>query len=226
MNLLEISGLQKTFYDAGGSAAAHISVPKLVLAPGEMLILEGPSGSGKTTLLHLISGLLKEDEGEIIFGGVSVTGLTAKERDRWRAANIGYIFQKLNLLEALTVEENIILAAKWKAGRQRDEDPRQAAIALLEHMGLGNKAKARPSKLSLGEQQRVAILRAVFNRPPLLLADEPTASLDRGNADIVLALLKELCGRYGAALLLSTHDDYVKAQFGRRYDIRTGRYAE
>lgn len=223
MNLLEIHSLKKTFYGADGKPAASISVPELSLERGGMMILEGPSGSGKTTLLHIISGLLKEDSGSVIFDGKDVTGLSAKERDRWRAANIGYIFQKLNLLEALTVEENIIMAAKWKIGG-KNNDLRGRARKLLEHVSLGNKANMRPAKLSLGEQQRIAILRAVFNEPALLLADEPTASLDRANADIVLDLLKELCTSTGAALIISTHDDYVKSRFKRRYDIRKGTY--
>ena len=220
MNLLEIEGLEKAFFDAEGNCAARISVPSLALDEGEMLILEGPSGSGKTTVLHLISGLLKEDTGSIIFDGTELTELPARERDRFRARNIGYIFQKLNLLDALTVEENIIIASKW-TGREAVRAHARAR-ELLDTVGLVTKAGMRPSRLSLGEQQRIAILRAVFNSPRLILADEPTASLDRANADTVLKLLKELCSQNNAALLLSTHDEYVKGQFKRRYNMRTG----
>ncbi len=226
MKLLEIKGLKKTFYDGDGRQSASIAVPSLALGRGESLILEGPSGSGKTTLLHIVSGLLSEDEGEIIFDGARVSGMPQKERDRWRAANIGYVFQKLNLIEALTVEENIMLASKWNRRASKLGDARGRARGLLGLVGLPGKANARPSKLSLGEQQRVAVIRAVFNRPPLLLADEPTASLDRANCDAVLGLLKDLCAEYGAALILCTHDDYVKTRFVRRYDIRSGRYLE
>lgn len=224
MTLLEIHGLEKSFYDADGNCAAKISVKSLSLNRGEMLILEGPSGSGKTTVLHLISGLLKQDKGQIIFDGKEISSLPAKERDRFRAKNIGYIFQKLNLLDALTVEENIIIAAKWTG--ETVKNAHEYARKLLDYVGLANKARMRPARLSLGEQQRIAILRAVFNKPSLLLADEPTASLDRANADKVLKLLKDLCAETGAALLLSTHDEYVKDQFGRRYNMRTGEFRE
>lgn len=220
MNMLEIRGLEKSFYGADGSLAARISVPSLSLDAGEMMVLEGASGSGKTTVLHLVSGLLAPDSGSVSFGGVELTSLPRAERDAFRARNIGYVFQKLNLFDALTVEENVAIAAKW-TGR-RTEKPLERARALLASVGLSDKAKMRPSRLSLGEQQRVAVLRAVFNEPPLLLADEPTASLDRANADLVLGLLKDLCAQTGAAMLLSTHDEYVKARFAKRYDMRKG----
>lgn len=187
---------------------------------GELLVLEGPSGSGKTTLLHMISGLLRPDEGQVLFDGIDLCTMTNKERDLWRAYNIGYIFQRLNLLEALTVEENIMLASYWSGIGHDDLQIR--VYQLLDMVGLADRAKIFPCCLSLGEQQRVAVVRALLNRPVLLLADEPTASLDIKNSGIVLQLLRELCQQEGISLIISTHDEAIKAQFKRRYNIREG----
>lgn len=218
--LLEINNLKKCFFGPQGQVTAEIYVPKLKIDRGELLVLEGPSGSGKTTLLHMISGLLRPDEGQVLFDGIDLCTMTNKERDLWRAYNIGYIFQRLNLLEALTVEENIMLASYWSGIGHDDLQIR--VYQLLDMVGLADRAKAFPCCLSLGEQQRVAVVRALLNRPALLLADEPTASLDIKNSSIVLQLLQELCQQEGIALILSTHDEAIKAQFKRRYNIREG----
>lgn len=222
MSLLVVDNLSKTFYDGEGNVAAQISVPWLQLERGEMLVLEGASGSGKTTFLHLLSGLLKEDEGSIIFDGELVHKLSAEERAAWRGANIGYVFQKLNLLDALTVEENVLLAARWRDWAADVEELQVRARTLLQQVGLIDKLHLYSHRLSLGEQQRVAIVRALFNKPRLLLTDEPTASLDRENTDRVLTLLQDMCRQNNTALILSTHDEYIKQQFPNRYDIRTG----
>ncbi len=218
--LLEINNLKKCFLGPQGQVTAEIHVPQLKVDRGELLVLEGPSGSGKTTLLHMISGLLRPDEGQVLFDGIDLCTMTNKERDLWRAYNIGYIFQRLNLLEALTVEENIMLASYWSGIRHDDLQIR--VYQLLDMVGLADRAKIFPCCLSLGEQQRVAVVRALLNRPVLLLADEPTASLDIKNSGIVLQLLRELCQQEGIALIISTHDETIKAQFKRRYNIREG----
>lgn len=218
--LLEINNLKKCFFGPHGQVTAEIFVPKLKVDRGELLVLEGPSGSGKTTLLHMISGLLRPDEGQVLFDGIDLCTMTNKERDLWRAYNIGYIFQRLNLLEALTVEKNIMLASYWSGIGHDDLQIR--VYQLLDIVGLADRAKIFPCCLSLGEQQRVAVVRALLNRPVLLLADEPTASLDIKNSGIVLQLLRELCQQEGISLIISTHDEAIKAQFKRRYNIREG----
>lgn len=218
--LLEINNLKKCFFGPHGQVTAEIFVSKLKVDRGELLVLEGPSGSGKTTLLHMISGLLRPDEGQVLFDGIDLCTMTNKERDLWRAYNIGYIFQRLNLLEALTVEENIMLASYWSGIGHDDLQIR--VYQLLDMVGLADRAKIFPCCLSLGEQQRVAVVRALLNRPVLLLADEPTASLDIKNSGIVLQLLRELCQQEGISLIISTHDEAIKAQFKRRYNIREG----
>lgn len=224
MALLEIKNLSKTFSTPEGTVAVQIQVPQLSLEQGEALVLDGPSGSGKTTVLHLVSGLLAADSGSIVFDGKQVSTLPEAERAQWRLRNIGYIFQRLNLLEELTVLENILLPLCWR-GEQEEQYVKIMAQSLLEQVGLAGKMHAFPRSLSIGEQQRVAVVRALVYKPRLLLADEPTASLDLGNGRRVLQLLQQLCRDYGVALLLSTHDEAVKAHFPRKYDIRGGCYA-
>lgn len=223
MALLEIKNLSKKFHTPMGEIAASISIPSLQLEQGEALLLDGPSGSGKTTVLHMISGLLSADSGSIYFAGEDVSKLPTAQRDVWRADNVGYIFQRLNLLDELNVLENILLPQCWRKEKNK-QDLRQRALALLEQVGLAQKAACFPGELSIGEQQRVAVVRALVHKPKLLLADEPTASLDLENGKVVLGLLKQLCQENNVALLLSTHDEAVKATFAHKYNVRGGCY--
>jgi putative ABC transport system ATP-binding protein len=221
MALLEIKNLCKSFYTPTGALGTKVCIPQLALEQGESLILDGASGSGKTTVLHLISGLLTADAGSICFDGSDVAAMPLAQRDLWRAENIGYVFQRLNLLDELTVMENILLPQCW---RKQKADYKAQALELLEQVGLADKVACFPKMLSIGEQQRVAIVRALVHQPRLLLADEPTASLDLANGQIVLQLIKDLCRQKQVALLLSTHDEAVKAQFVNKYDVRGGCY--
>ncbi|WP_293695388.1 ABC transporter ATP-binding protein [uncultured Phascolarctobacterium sp.] len=223
MALLKIKNLGKTFHTPMGEIAASISIPSLQLEQGEALLLDGPSGSGKTTVLHMISGLLSADSGSIYFAGEDVSKLPTAQRDVWRADNVGYIFQRLNLLDELNALENILLPQCWRKENNK-QDLRQRALVLLEQVGLAQKAACFPGELSIGEQQRVAVVRALVHKPKLLLADEPTASLDLENGKVVLGLLRELCRENNVALLLSTHDEAVKATFAKKYNVRGGCY--
>lgn len=223
MALLEIKNLGKTFHTPMGEIAASISIPSLQLEQGEALLLDGPSGSGKTTVLHMISGLLSADSGSIYFAGEDVSKLPTAQRDVWRADNVGYIFQRLNLLDELNALENILLPQCWRKENNK-QDLRQRALVLLEQVGLAQKAACFPGELSIGEQQRVAVVRALVHKPKLLLADEPTASLDLENGKVVLGLLRELCRENNVALLLSTHDEAVKGTFAKKYNVRGGCY--
>lgn len=223
MALLEIKNLSKTFHTPMGEIAASISIPSLQLEQGEALLLDGPSGSGKTTVLHMISGLLSADSGSIYFAGEDVSKLPTAQRDIWRADNVGYIFQRLNLLDELNVLENILLPQCWRKEKNK-QALCQRALELLEQVGLTQKAACFPRDLSIGEQQRVAVVRALVHKPKLLLADEPTASLDLENGRVVLSLLRQLCRENNVALLLSTHDEAVKATFAHKYNVRGGCY--
>ena len=223
MSLLEIKNLRKTFCTPRGEISARISIPYLKLEKGEALLLDGPSGSGKTTVLHMRSGLLAADCGSISFNGEDVSSMAVAQRDSWRADNVGYIFQRLNLLEELNVLENILLPQCWR--KQKNKlDLRKQALKLLQKVGLQEKADCFPKELSIGEQQRAAVVRALVHKPKLLLADEPTASLDLANGRVVLQLIRDLCQENDVALLLSTHDEAVKAQFAHKYDVRSACY--
>lgn len=220
--LLEIKNVFKQVTEPSGEIITVSHAEHLMLDKGGQMLLTGPSGSGKTTLLHMIAGLLLPSGGEIYFDGARIDNMPEKERDLWRARNIGYVFQKLNLIEALTAKENILLAGYFAGGNMAELKKR--AAMLLERVGLANKKDTLPGKLSIGEQQRIAVVRAVINKPVLLLADEPTASLDAENSRIVLGLLRGLCSENGTALILSTHDESVKEQFDEWFDIKGGRF--
>ena len=178
--LLEIKNVFKQVTEPSGEIITVSHAEHLMLDKGGQMLLTGPSGSGKTTLLHMIAGLLSPSGGEIYFDGARIDNMPEKERDLWRARNIGYVFQKLNLIEALTAEENILLAGYFAGGNMAELKKR--AAMLLERVGLANKKDTLPGKLSIGEQQRIAVVRAVINKPVLLLADEPRQALMRKTA--------------------------------------------
>lgn len=185
-----------------------LAVPDFVLAAGEHAVLLGPSGSGKTTLLHVLAGILPPSGGAVLLGGDAL--YAPRRDDRWRAARIGVVPQKLHLVGALSALDNLRIAQRL-AGATDDA----AAIALLQQLGLGAHMHKRPAQLSLGQQQRCAIARAVINRPRLLLADEPTSALDAVNAAIALDLLVASADACGATLVVATHDERVRARLAR-----------
>jgi putative ABC transport system ATP-binding protein len=214
--LLRINGLQKSFAAPDGSRQRIVDLPEFSLAPGEQIALAGESGSGKTTFLNLIAGILKPDAGTIEVAGTTVSGLSEPQRDRFRAATLGYIFQTFNLLQGYTCLENVLLGMSFGAGVDR-----AFAAALLQRVGVGDRLHHRPRQLSSGQQQRVAVARALANRPKLVLADEPTGNLDHRNSRETLALIREACRESGAALLFVSHDREVLAQFETVRDFAT-----
>jgi ABC-type lipoprotein export system ATPase subunit len=219
MPLLEISQLLKTYVRPGGrEVGVHrvLDVAAFSLAAGEQLALRGESGSGKTTFLNLIAGILAADSGSILLEGSNLVMLGEAKRDRLRAGTIGYIFQTFNLLQGHTVLENVELGMAFGRGVDR-----RRAATLLQRVGLGDQHRHYPHQLSTGQQQRVAVARALANQPRLVLADEPTGNLDRRNAREALALIREVCRESGAALLLVSHDERVLATFEQMQDFMT-----
>ncbi len=214
MPLLEISLLKKSFRAPDGSTQPVIDVPAFALEERAQVALRGESGLGKTTLLHLIAGILRADGGSIRLAGRELTGLSEGERDRVRAESVGYIFQTFNLLPAFTVLENVLLGMAFGAGCDQGR-----AEGLLKRVGLGERLGHRPRQLSTGQQQRVAVARALANRPKLVLADEPTGNLDAANGREALRLIREACAENGAALLLVSHDREVLAGFERVVEL-------
>lgn len=188
-----------------------VDLPELTIEAGDQLGLQGASGTGKTTLLHLIAGILRPDSGSIWLAGQPLGELREAQLDRLRATHIGCIFQSFNLLQGFSCLENLLLGMAFGPGADR-----AWAAQLLERVGLAEHAHHRPAQLSTGQQQRVAVARALANRPKLVLADEPTASLDPANAEAALHLIRELCRENHAALLLVSHDPATLASLPRR----------
>ncbi len=195
-----------------------LRVDDLAVARGEQLAIAGPSGSGKTTFLHVAAGILEPSEGRVEVAGTDLTALRGAARDRWRGRRIGIVFQTFNLLQGLTARENLLVAAMFGDLPRRERAAR--TDALLDRVGLREHAGKRPSQLSVGQQQRVSIARALVNRPDLLLADEPAASLDQANAENVVSLLCDVAREGGHALVVVAHDPVVLGRFGKVLDVR------
>lgn len=196
----------------GGRAV--LVAPDFSLAPGEHCVLVGPSGAGKSTLLNVLAGILRPSEGEVALAGESLYTRPARD-DRWRAQRIGVVPQRLHLLASLSARDNVRLAP-YLAGRT---GPASDVDRLLDTLGVAARAHAKPAQLSVGEQQRVAIARAVVNRPQVLLADEPTSSLDDEHAERAVALLFEAARLSGALLVVATHDQRVRHRFDRAVEL-------
>jgi ABC-type lipoprotein export system ATPase subunit len=193
----------------------------LELDSGELVAVAGPSGSGKSTLLNLLGLLEPPDRGEVWLGGERVSHLGRRGQARVRGASLGYVFQSFLLLSGLTALENILLAARY-VGRDRSE-ARRDALALLERMEVAHRKDHYPTQLSGGEQQRVAYCRAVLNRPPVVLADEPTGNLDDYHAQAILGELRRLAAEERAAVLLVTHRTEAQAGADRVLYLSGGR---
>jgi ABC-type lipoprotein export system ATPase subunit len=213
--MLAVTDLKKSFVSPEGARVEIVSVASFALAAGEQLALRGESGSGKTTFLHLIAGILGADSGRIALDTAEMTALGEAGRDRLRAEKIGYVFQTFNLLQGFTVLENVVLGMSFGP---RGAD-RAHAREVLTRVGLGHRLDHYPRQLSTGQQQRVAVARALANRPKLVLADEPTGNLDRKHSAEALSLIREVCRENGAALLLVSHDEEVLRQFELRRDF-------
>jgi len=223
---VELLNLTKRYVAPDGSAVPVVDIERLAIASGEQVAMIGSSGSGKTTLLHLIAGILTPDSGSIIFDldgedirgnpprettRIDITSLSEARRDIFRGRNIGYIFQTHHLLPGFSAMENVLLGMSFTG---RSADPKWARH-LLSEVGLSERLNYRPEKLSVGQQQRVAVARALANRPKLVLADEPTGALDAANAQQVLDLIRNLCGEVSASLLLVSHDLNIANQLPR-----------
>lgn len=200
---IKCSGIRKSFTDPDGRSRCILADIRINLAAGQSALLEGPSGSGKSTLLNIISGLITPDDGEVSIDGESIPTMSESARDAFRARNIGYIFQTFNLISPLSVMENLIFPPILSGAVKKDL--RKEALAILKRFGLADHAGKRPYRLSVGQRQRVAICRAILQKPGLLLADEPTASLDRRSASIVRQAFTELRD-IGTTIIIATHD--------------------
>jgi putative ABC transport system ATP-binding protein len=212
--LLEIQQLKKIYRTPEGETLTVLDVPKFVLEAKQQLALRGASGSGKTTFLNCIAGILRPDAGSVRLNGKDIAAVSEGQRDSIRAKNIGYIFQTFNLLQGYTCLENVLLGMSFGPGANRAH-----AREMLERVGLGERLEYRPGQLSVGQQQRVAVARALANQPKLVLADEPTGNLDPKNARAAIQLVREICEENGAALLLVSHDPAALERFDDCADL-------
>ena len=193
-----------------------VRLPDIDLKQGEQLLVHGLSGSGKSTLLHIIAGLLSPTTGRVIINNTEIYFLTENKLDKFRGRHVGVIFQQMHLIDTLSVFENIRLA-QYLAGVEQNESRIYQVLAQLE---IPEKANSWVDELSQGEKQRVSIARAVVNDPKLILADEPTSSLDDKRSEQVIKLLKDQAARYHATLIISTHDQRVKHHFDKHIEIK------
>jgi putative ABC transport system ATP-binding protein len=209
--MLELRDIKKSYLEPDGNRLPILDIPRFQVAAGEQMVLVGKSGSGKTTLLHVIAGITRADSGQIVIDGINLATLSEAGVDKVRAAKVGYVFQTFNLLSGFTAYENVLLGMTFARGRK---DPARARH-LLDRVGLSHRTTHKPGALSVGEQQRVAVARALANKPSLLLADEPTANIDPRNQQKIIDLIRDTSREEGVALILVTHSLEVAGQFQR-----------
>jgi len=209
--MLHLEDVKKSYRQPNGETLPILDVPVFDLADSEQMVLVGDSGGGKSTLLHVIAGISKADSGAVMVDGVNLARYSESMRDRIRAEKIGYVFQTFNLLPGFSAMENVLLGMTFARGKR---DP-QRARHLLDRVGLSQRIGHKPSHMSVGEQQRVAVARALANQPKLLLADEPTANVDPKNQQQMVELIRETCQEEKIALLMVTHSMEVANQFKR-----------
>jgi putative ABC transport system ATP-binding protein len=218
--VLELRDLVKHYQVGEGEPVRAVDGVSLEVGPGELVALYGPSGSGKTTLLMLIAALLRADSGSVLVGEREVTALSRRDAARYRRYDLGFVRQSLDLIPGARTSDN---AALKLFGAYSTREARRRVTPLLERLGLGERIAHRAEQLSMGERQRVMIARALSTDPPLVLADEPTGSLDTHRGREVLELLKEVCCEREVAILLVTHDPRAAAYADRVHELRDGR---
>ncbi len=220
--MLELRDIVKHYTLGEAEPVRAVDGVSLSISPGELVALYGPSGSGKTTLLMMIAALLAPDSGEVLVGQRSISSLSTAEGARYRRSELGFVRQSLDLIPGASVLDN---AALKLFGDLRRRDAHRQVMPLLERLGLERRTQHRAEQLSMGERQRVMIARALSTEPSLVLADEPTGSLDTSRGREVLGLLRELCRESNVAILLVTHDPQAASYADSVHALRDGRLA-
>lgn len=215
-DMIVMQDLTKSFGERQGRRPI-IHIEQWAVRQGERIALLGPSGSGKSTLLHLIGGVLASDQGRLTAAGQDVSSMTERARDEFRAKYVGYVFQDFYLIPSMTIRQNIELVLPPTIRGKAKED---LLCEWFERVNLAERMNDLPSRLSRGQQQRAAIVRALINRPPIVLADEPTGSLDFETAHSVMRLLLDMSGENGTTLLTVTHDLQLAKLYPRTVHIR------
>lgn len=219
--MLQLDDVRKRYVSGIGSVVDAVDGVSLSVAAGEMVALSGPSGSGKTTLLHLAAALLPTDSGKITLDDRDISRLSPNEADDYRRLSVGFVFQDTYLMPSVSIAENAAL--KLLVDPISIGAARRRAEPWLARVGLGDRLRAIPQELSGGERQRVAIAMALANEPPLVLADEPTSSLDSGTGAEILTMLRDIAHERGAAILVVTHDPQAETIADRTLQMRDGR---
>jgi len=219
--MIKIESVSKK-YGEGESAFSVLNDLSLEIGDGEIVIIYGKSGSGKSTILNILSGIDIPDSGKVLFDGVDITKLSEKERTLFRRKNIGFIFQFFNLISTLTVEENLRLPLQLNNISSDEED----IINMLEEVNLKHKLKSEPDKLSGGEQQRVAISRALIHKPGIILADEPTGNLDYETGKKVIDLIDKTVRQKNKTMIMATHSREVMGLADKLFMLKDGRLIE
>jgi putative ABC transport system ATP-binding protein len=213
--MISLEGVEFRYPDGG----FRLSVPSLAFERGRRAAIVGPSGSGKTTLLRLVSGIVTPSAGRVVTDGVEVTGLSDAERRAFRLRRIGLVFQEFALIEYLSVLDNVVLPYLLDDPQNALAGARERGAELARRVGLGERLRQLPERLSHGERQRVAVCRALVTRPPLVLADEPTGNLDPRNKGRILDELIDFAAEDGATLVVVTHDHGLLERFERVVDV-------
>ena len=214
--MLQLNNVTKEYIQGNGKPLKILDVPDYRVSEGEQVALIGPSGCGKTTLLHIIAGIVQPSGGSVVIDGIEISGRSQAARDKVRAAKIGYVFQTFNLLPAFSALENVMLGMSF-ARRLRlfSGTGRKRAIELLDRVGLTHRMHHKPGKMSVGEQQRVSVARALASGPKIVLADEPTANVDPANQIKIVKLICDTCREQNAAMIMVTHSMDVANNFKR-----------
>ena len=215
-SFIEISNLKFSF---SNSTKTLLDISDLKINQGEKIFLHGPSGCGKSTLLEIISGVLNFNHGEVMVDQISMSKLTPSEKDQFRSKNIGYIFQNFNLLPYLNIFENITLPLHLNGKIKNTENIQQDVKSICEKLGIADLLYQNVGQLSVGQQQRVAVARALISQPKLILADEPTSALDFDHRDKFLKLLFEVCSEKKITLIFVSHDHSLKSKFDRSIEF-------
>ena len=216
-----VADLRQSYAGRGIEPRTVLKIPDWAVTSGTQLLLRGISGSGKTTLLNILAGLLPPTAGKVWLDDQLIYDLPEHRRDQLRAQRIGYVFQIHLLVPTLTALENVEMPLVF-GGQHNQAQRRQQAAALLDAVGLGDFHRHRPVQLSVGQRLRVSVARALVNRPALLLADEPTAALDRAAGESVMDLLQRLCREAGTTLLVASHDPVLESRFDQVVTLQSG----